>query len=409
VAGHIAKRVGKKKINGKPESLYYAVYTVDKKQKWEKARPSDPEKLAATREDAEKLLARRLNEIHSGEFIQRKQISFTEFSDIWMEKYAVGGGEIRPSTLATYRGFFRNQLLPAFGDKDLGSISVEDAQGFKAEMLKRGKKVKKNGRLQEMPLSPQTVKHLLRLLRQMLNHAIDWGYLKHNPVKKVKDPKIPRGEMDCLTLAEVQLLLEKVPDGCYALFLVAITGGLRIGEILAMRWANLDRGQGRYFVKETWLRSREGRPAVFGEPKTESSRAPVDLIPEALTALKKHRSWQAEKILAGGKDYKNQDLIFATALGGPLDDRHFEQRVFHKALADAGLRRIRFHDLRHTTASLLIAQNESPKYIQKQMRHASIEITFDRYGHLLPEARQEATLRLSKAIFGKSSDAASDN
>ena len=213
-------------------------------------------------------------------------------------------------------------------------------------------------------------------------------------------------EMEALAPDEVRDFLGHVPDAWYAFFLVAVSGGLRIGELLAMRWANLNWRTGQYFVKETLLRPQAGRSATFGSPKTGSSVAPVDLSPLCLNALREHRKRQVGDKLKVGESYLDQDLVFATGRGTPLSDRNIVRRVFEPALRAAGLRRIRFHDLRHTCASLLIAQGESPKYVQKQMRHASIRITFDNYGHLFPDANREAARRFDEALFGKTGQVA---
>ena len=131
---------------------------------------------------------------------------------------------------------------------------------------------------------------------------------------------------------------------------------------------------------------------------------PVDLTPTCQAALRAHESNQAADRLKAGEKYQKQDLIFATATGGLLHDINIVQRVFKPTLKAAGLpTSMRFHDLRHTCASLLIDQGESPKYVQKQMRHASIEITFDTYGHLYPDANKEAAQRLDDALFGNKS------
>ena len=356
-----------------------------RRQKWEKV----PE--PNTKKHADKLLVERLSQINKSEFIEPSKMTFAEFQDIWMEKYAIGEGQIRPSTLVLYDGHFRTHLIPAFGGTVLSKIGVEDIQGFKAVKTASG-------------LSPQTVEHLLRLLRQMLDHAIDWGYLRENPAKKVRNPKIPKKEMDCLTADEVGVFLGHVSGKWYPFTLTAVFTGLRIGELLAMKWGNLDWNKGQYFVKETWLRPRGGHPAGIAEPKTDASIAPVDLTPVLLDTLKQHRARQNEEKLQAGGSYQNQDLIFASPLGTWWDDRNFVRRVFHPTLKAAGIRQIRFHDLRHTCASLFIDQNESPKYIQTQLRHASIEMTFDRYGHLFPDINREAGSRLDEAIFGRASE-----
>ena len=380
--GHIVKRTGKKKVKGKPESLYYIVYTLpNQKQRWETVRPP------RTRERAEKLLAERLSQVHRGEFIEPKKITFSDFKDIWMEKYAEP--QVRSSTLARYRVHFRKHIIPFFGDLRLAQVGVEDVQGFKAELIGKG-------------LAPGYVKHHLALIRQMLDFAVDWEYIRTNPAKKVKYPAIPKREMDCLSPEEVRVFLKKIPERWYAFMLVAITTGVRIGELLAMRWENVDWRQSQYFVKEALKRKNEVSPREFGPPKTEESVALVDLTPVCLDALREQRRLQAAEKLKAGEDYQDQYLIFATSTGGPLDEKNVTNRVFRPALEAAGIRTsLRFQDLRHTCASLLIDQGENPKYIQKQMRHASIDITFDTYGHLFPESNQEAARRLDETLFGK--------
>lgn len=345
--------------------------------------------------DAKRLLVDRISQLTRGEFIEPSNITFAEYKDIWVKKYAKG--EIKTSTMNQYTALYKNHMIPALGGIKLSQIGVEDVQGFKSDLIAKG-------------LSPQMVKHNLRLLRQMLKHAVDWDYLKKNPAEKVKYPKIPKNEKKMedaiLTPTEIRVLLDQVNDKWRALLLVAIAGGLRIGEILAMKWGNLDWGRGQYFVREAWVRpgNRAKKEIPFSVPKSESSIAPVDLGQTCLDALRTLRKLQAEEKLKAGEKYQDQGLIFATASGGPLEDTNVVRRMFKPALKAAGIRSdenlIRFHDLRHTCASLLIAQGENPKYVQKQLRHASLEITSDRYSHLYPDTNQEAAKRFDTNVFG---------
>jgi integrase len=340
--------------------------------------------------DAQALLAERLSQLNRGEFIEPSNITFQEFKDIWMSKYA--NGAVRPSTIDQYQSLYKNHIIPYLGSIKLSQIGVEDIQGFKST-------------LQQKNLGEQMVKHNLRLVRQMLKHAVDWEHLRKNPAEKVKFPKLHNRDKEMeshvLSPQDVGVFLDHVPEKWYAFFLVAITGGLRIGELIAMKWDNLDWTRGQYFVRESWVRPKKDRAASIGSPKSESSRAPVDLIPTCLESLKEHRTRQAGEKLKAGQKYQDQGLIFATAVGGLLHDINVVQRVFKPALEDAGLpTTMRFHDLRHTCASLLIHQGENPKYIQKQMRHASIDMTFDRYGHLFPDTNKEAAQRLDDTLFG---------
>ena len=376
----------------KRETGYFISYDIGKvwdeqKGVWKRRKKMEKVPPPNNKKHAEKLLTERLTQLNRGEFIEDSKITFAEFQQLWMEKYAIGEGQIRSSTLDLYSGHLRNHLVPAFGAMELAKIGAEEIQGFKAEKTASG-------------LSPQTVKHLLRLLRQMMDHAIDWGYLRSNPAKKIRNPKIPRRDMDCLSPEEVRLFLRHVPERWYPFMMTAIVTGLRIGELIAMKWSNLDWNTGRYFVKSTWLRPRGGVPARIDEPKTDASIAAVDLTPSCLEALKRHRARQSEERLQAGEKYQNEDLVFATPLGTYVDPWNITKRVLKPALTAAGIRTIRFHDLRHTCASLLISKNVSPKYIQKQLRHSSIEMTFDRYGHLFPESNMEAVAKLEDAIGG---------
>ena len=371
----------------------YAIrYEVGKKwdavnECWQRNQKKEKVPYPHTKKHAEALLAERLSQLNKGEYLEPAKMTFAEFQSLWMKKYAIGEGQIRASTLNLYDGFFRNHLVPAFGTQQLAIIGVEDIQGFKAKKTAAG-------------LSPQTVKHLLRLLRQMLNHAIDWGYLRENPANKVRNPRVPRKEMDFLTTEEIGIFLNHVPAPWFPFFLTAIVSGLRFGELLAMKWENLDWKRGQYFVRETWLRPRGEHPPSISEPKTDTSVAPVDLTPTCLEALASHRTTQLAERLRAGEEYKDMDLIFATPKGTMLDSGNVTKRVYNPALKAAGLRRIRFHDLRHTCASLLISLGESPKYIQKQLRHGSIEMTFDRYAHLFPDTNKETSRRVDSALFG---------
>jgi len=387
--GHIQKRQLAPK-NGKPCHQYHIVYDIGfredpktgahrRRQKWESVPPPN------TRKHAEQLLAERLSQVHGGTFVEPRKVTFGDYSGIWETTYA--RGNVRPSTLDKYRSIFRTHLVPNFGSDQLSKITVEQIQAYSSEKLAGG-------------LSPQSVRHHLQLLRQMFNHGIDWQYSTSNPALKVPYPKIPRCEMECLSAAEVRLVLEHVPARWLPFIITAVTTGMRMGELLAMKWSHVSWHEGRYFIREIYTRKRETQPAGFAPPKTPGSMQSVDLTPHCMEALKGHRKAQAMEKLAAGASYDDQDLIFATTAGKPLNDRNVVHRVFEPALKSAGLRRVKFHTLRHTAASLLIAQNASAKYVQRQLRHASVRTTFDLYGHLFPEAHSEATQRLDEQLFG---------
>ena len=378
--GHIRVRQYKR---GKQYAIVYDAKpktksdgSYERNQRWESVLPN-------TRKAAEKLLAKRLQEIHANDFIEPSGLLFSDFVDKWVEKYA--RGQVKPGTLADYELFFRVHLLPSFGSTCLKDMKAEDIHGFKSAKLAED-------------LSAQTVKHLLRLLRQVLQHAVEWNYLRENPALSVKYPTIAKREMDCLKPDEVHALLRALPGKDQIFFYIAITTGLRMGELLAMKWSNISWNDGRYFVRENLARAKGSFKGGLTTPKTTLSAQSVDLTPYCISLLKKHERLQAEEKLTAGHGYVDQDLIFATSTGTPLDPRNVVRRRFHTGLKAAGLRHIRFHDLRHTCASLLINQGVTPKYIQRQLRHSSIDTTFDRYGHLFPETSRKAVEGLDNTI-----------
>ncbi len=219
----------------------------------------------------------------------------------------------------------------------------------------------------------------------MLKCAVLWGYLNRNPADPVKPPTLPHREMDFLTPAEVRLLLPHSDDWYRPLLATAILTGVRQGELLAIQWGDID------WVSRTLRIQRSVWNGQFQAPKTARSVRNVGMPRTLADALMLH------KTRAPANEH---DLVFTTPEGQPIDPANLRNRVFEPALRAAGLRHIRFHDLRHTYASLLINQGENIKFVQTQLGHASIQMTVDKYGHLLPDAHVQASDRLDATVFG---------
>jgi integrase len=312
--------------------------------------------------------------------VELKEIDFAGFSERWFREYA--DGAVKLSTLAAYRPVVKNHLTPYFADVRLTGVSLEYVQGYVTEKREAG-------------YAPKTIRNHIVILKEMFKHAVRWGYLRFNPALEVDLPRIPHREMDFLIPDEIRLFLETAkevqPDHC-VLFLAAVMTGMRRGELLAMKWRNVDWQRRQYFVKEAYYRGR------FDQPKYERSRRPIDLtktVCERLMDL-----YDAQKDIKKKGLYNDLDLIFCRRDGIPLDPDTVSKIEFHRILKSTGIRRIRFHDLRHTYAALLVAQGESPKCIQCQLGHSSIQVTLDRYGHLMPDVNEAAAARLEEQVFG---------
>ncbi len=356
---------------------YSIVYrTPERKQKWE----SGFEK----RRQAEERLREVLGDIHDGTYREPKPILFATFAEQWLQDY--GKVKLKPATYSEYESHLRNHLLPAFGQMDLRWVSRHRIQQHVAKKLDEGH------------LSSKSIRNILVPLHRMLYHAVQWGYLRHNPADGIEKPRQEHREMDYLTPEEFQRLLDAVDDsGHRTLFLTAVLTGLRQGELLGLQWGDLQGNQLRVRRTLYWSSRGDGHGTprwILQSPKSHYARREVDLSPKVVRTLQAHR--KARKVVHVDDD----QLIFPSNTGGPMDPKNLVRRYFYPALRKAELRRIRFHDLRHTYAALQIKAGANPKYLQQQMGHASIQTTLDKYGHLYPDVQGEAAARLEAVAFG---------
>jgi integrase len=358
---------------------YYVVFPVGKKQKWERA-PLN-EKGRPTKKEAEKLLAQRMTELDSGSYREIKKMTFREFAENWLRDYAGDTNHIKESTASRYVAVINAHHIPFFGDYYLADITPVIVQEFISYMS-------------NIPLQASTIQSHLAPLTKMMTHAVKWGYLRHSPMPLVERPKVRQKEMSFLSGTEVKRMVDQVPGEWYTFFLTAALTGLRLGELLAMRWKNVQWETCRYNVRERIYRG------IFNTPKSDASMRSVDLSPMVLESLRTHKAMQNEMKLRQGAAYENNSLVFCRDSGTPLINPAGLRTLFVNALTDANCPIIRIHDLRHTYVALLIDQGASPKYIQGQLGHASIQMTFDIYGHLMPEAGQAVVERLDSQVFG---------
>ena len=238
-----------------------------------------------------------------------------------------------------------------------------------------------------------TLRKILVTLGQILNYAVRHRYLDHNPLRDAERPRGKgsegEGEQDkmmVLNPEQIKALLGKVTDQKYkTLFMLAVFTGARQGELLGLKWEDVDWEKSQLHIQRTYTKG------LFFTTKTKSSSRKVDLGPKVITSLKK---WK----LACPKS--ELDLMFPNESGQPMNYSNMMSRHFKPALKSAKVPQIRFHDLRHTYASLFIEQGENLKYIQNQLGHSSPTVTLNVYAHLMKSTNQEAACRLENTIFG---------
>jgi integrase len=311
--------------------------------------------------DAEACLRRVQGEIAAGTYGSRQDITFADFADLWLERV-----QVRPSTLRDYRCTTGKHLTPAFGERLLRDLSIEDIERLKVDLLLSG-------------LSPRTVNKALVVLGTILRRAVVWSYIGENPVAHVQRAKENPREMDYLTPDEVRRLLDVCGGDLRVMVLTSVMTGLRQGELLALRWNDFDPGAGVLYVRRSYS-PRHG----FTAPKSAAGVRTVALAPQVVEALQEYRSDTALIFERDNKPWNPLTLL---------------RYHFYPALKRAELRRVRWHDLRHTYCALMLATGENIKFIQNQLGHSSITTTLDRYGHLLPQVSEGTGERLGNLLW----------
>jgi len=344
--------------------LYYAHYkTPEGRWKWEAG--------GRLKKNAEALMRRREREIAEGIY-GLEVISFDEFSQKWLKDYA--SIKVKPQTRDDYEGIIRKHLNPFFAESLLKDVTPGRVQEYVTDKSASG-------------LSPRTVNKTITILKLIFKHAIVWGFLKENPARFVERPREKRREMDYLTPDEVRRLLEASSPEFYPLFSTAVLTGARQGELLALKWGDVDLEQGVMYVRRSF-HPEHG----FVEPKSAKGSRAICMSPELLRILAMHKARTN-----GSADR----LVFPNTVGKPMLHQNLVRREFHPTLERAGIKRVRFHDLRHTYAAMMISLGENIKFIQTQMGHSTISTTLDRYGHLLPEASEGVGRRLDALVFSE--------
>lgn len=290
----------------------------------------------------------------------------------------------RPRTVESYGELIRRHITPGLGAIRLDRLNAADVQRFLNAKLESG-------------LSPRTVQYLHAILRAALNQAKKWNLVRVNVATLADPPRVERREVQPFTPEQAkQLLAAARGDRLEALYVVALALGLRLGEVLGLRWEDVDLERGVLNVRQQ-LQRVAGRLQLV-PLKTARSRRTLPLPVFVLEALRRHKVRQLEERLACGAAWQETGLVFTSAVGTPLEPRNVV-RYYHRLLERAGLPHKRFHDLRHSAASLLRAQGVPLADIRDILGHSQISVTMDLYAHIMEEAKREAAARLD-ALLG---------
>jgi integrase len=331
--------------------------------------------------EAEAELVRLLHDRDSGVERPVGRITVGAYLDQWLRDYVEPS--LAPKTIATYRDVIRVHFVPTLGSLELTALRPSHIQSLYTRMLGR--------------LSPRSVLRYHQILHAALRQAVRWQLLVRNPADAVEPPRAPRREIRATTPEQARAAMaaaDATPIGAFVR--LALLTGMRRGELLGLRWADVDLAGGTLHIQQTAQRIT-GQGIVFRQPKTRLSRRSVALSSDAVAALRQHRVRQAEARLLAGPAYADGDLVFATSIGTPMEPGNL-LRAWYDVTATAGLPGLRLHDLRHAHATLMLGQGVHPKIVSERLGHASVNITLDTYSHVMPGLQAAAAEALDSLL-----------
>lgn len=337
-----------------------------------------------TRKEVQDKLNRALYEQKQGTLVTGPHQTLKAHLERWLEQ--VCKLTMRPNTYKSYRSAIHHHLIPALGHIKLQKLTIGDLQAFYAEKRKN--------------LKPGSLAIINAALSDALEDALKQGMVARNVAKLVDLPHAERYEGQILTVEQAhKLLVAARGSNLDALLLVALTTGMRRGELAALRWNDVDLERGILQVRHnlTWV---HGMGYVEGEPKSKAGRRKIGLTDVVITALKEHKVRQEQASIKMGDRWREHGLIFSNIYGGYLNPGRIWY-LFKKLLKAARLPDVRFHDLRHGAATVLLAAKVDLKVVSELLGHSSVAVTADIYGHVLPEMQQEVVKKMDD-LYGRS-------
>jgi integrase len=317
-------------------------------------------------------LARALSDRTQGLTFEAGSLKLGEYLDGWLSDVRE---TVRQRSWERYEQIVRVHIKPALGRVKIKALSPTHVRGLYREKLDAG-------------LSRRTVQYIHTTLHKALKDAVSDGLIPRNVAEGIRPPRPKKKEITPLDPEQARAFLAAAHEDRFeALYVLAIHCGLREGELLGLKWDDVDLETGMLRVRRTLSETRTGY--IFEPPKNGKGRS-IKLTQAASEALRSHLERQLEEIDSSGDDYQDQGLIFPSRKGTPMNARNLTARSFKPFLKRAGLPDIRLHDLRHTCATLMLCEGVHIKLVQELLGHATIAITLDTYSHLLPGMGDEA-------------------
>jgi len=347
--------------------------------------------VKGTKRDAERVRREILHSIETGTHVKPIKMTVGQFLNQWLEDYVAIN--TAPKTAEGYRVIVNRHLIPNLGAILLTQLQPSHLQGYYTRALSHGRVDGKGG------LSARTVLHIHRVISEALTHAAEWQMVARNIAMAVKPPRPRQPQITTLAQEEVGVFLsEAAASPYYDLFYTALYTGMRRGELLGLRWKDIDLDLAQLSVSQT-IQRIPGKGFVIQEPKTGRSRRSIALSPSVCILLRQRREHQQSESILLGKAWHDDALVFGNLDGQPLDPSTLTH-AFRRIVKKAAIPHIRFHDLRHTHATLMLKQGIHPKIVSERLGHSNIGITLDTYSHVMPGLQEAAARRFEEDLLG---------
>jgi integrase len=348
-----------------------------------------------SKREAQAELTRLLNQVNVGAYVDPTKTTVAEFLERWERDWA--SANVSPKTLERYRELIRRQVSPHLGHLRIQQLRPVHLNEFYAKLLREGRIKRPEAGDKPQGLSARSVGHVHRVLHRALGHAVQWQVVQQNVADDVNPPRVEAAEIKILREEEINGLLKKLRGR--SLYMIAVLGlatGMRRGEMLALRWQDIDLAAGKLRVERSLEHTKAGG-LRFKTPKTKAGRRTISIPPSIVAELQAHRKFQQERWLALGLGKIRDDaLVFAT-WSGETRTPNALSKDWSETMAAMGLK-ITLHALRHTHASQLIAAGMDVLTISRRLGHASPTITLGVYGHLFSNTDDRAAEIVEEAF-----------
>lgn len=330
------------------------------------------------------------HDISLGIFVEPSKLKFGDWFTFWLDEFKKNA--VKESTYSYYKTIGRLYIIPDIGEILLQELNTETIQKKINEYHKQSK-------------SASIIKTIKILIYSSLKQAVKNGRLNRNPAENIVLPKQNKRQISILTVKEQKQFINALEgDRLRALYLLAIGTGIREGELLALRWENVNLESGTISIVETLTRikdynadAKKKTKLVVQEPKTKASIRNVPIPDSVLAEIKNHRKQQLQERLKAGEAYIDNDLVFCNEVGQPIEPSYLRV-MYYRILEKAKIERKNFHTLRHTFASRMLESNVQGKVVQELLGHGSISMTLDIYSHLLPETKKNSIQQIDHLL-----------